>query len=76
MLNSFLQERFQMANLVKSANLELGKNSEYIRKLESDTEAYRGSLNKLRTNLSGGIEIDSIIKGIFLEIDSRGSSRI
>ena len=66
MLNSFLQERFLMANLVKSANLEIEKSktsnirvSESVRKYESEIETYRGSLNKLRSSLSGkvGIEI-------------------
>ena len=43
MLNSFLQERFLMANLVKNANLEIEKSktsnirvSETLRKYESD----------------------------------------
>jgi hypothetical protein len=43
MLSSFLQERFLMANLVKSANLEIEKNknsnikvAESQRKYESD----------------------------------------
>lgn len=60
MLNSFLQERFLMANLVKSANLEIEKsktlqlrNSEYMRRFEGDTEAYKGYLNRLRTSLAG-----------------------
>ena len=55
-----------MANLVKSANLEIEKSktsnirvSESVRKYESEIETYRGSLNKLRSSLSGkvGIEI-------------------
>ena len=43
MLNSFLQERFLMANLVKSANQEIEKtksmqinNAEMLRRYESD----------------------------------------
>ncbi len=74
-----------MANLVKSANLEIEKskslqlkNSDYVRKLETDAEAYKGSLNKLRASLSGkgGVEIDSIIGNIFLEIDNYNSGRV
>jgi hypothetical protein len=66
-----------MANLVKSANSEIEKsktlqsrNSEYIRKTESDLEAYKASLGKLRANLTGkyGVEIDSLITNLFLEI--------
>lgn len=60
MLNSFLQERFLMANLVKSANSEIEKtktlqarNTEYIRKTEADLDAYKLSMSKLRSNLGG-----------------------
>lgn len=49
-----------MANLVKSANLEIEKsktiqvrNSEYIRQTEIDLEAYRTSFSKLRSSLTG-----------------------
>lgn len=73
-----------MANLVKSANLEIeksktyqSKHSEIVRKSEADAEAYKGYLLKLRTNLSGkGLEVDSIIDNIFREIDTYGSGRI
>ncbi len=83
MLNSFLQERFLMANLVKSANAEIEKsktlqltNSTLIRKGEADAEAYRGYLNKLRTSLAGtNPEVDSIIANIFREIDSYSTGR-
>ncbi len=60
MLNSFLQERFMMANLVKSANIEIEKsksinlkNTEILRRYESDVETYKGYLGKLRTSISG-----------------------
>jgi hypothetical protein len=85
MLNSFLQERFLMANLVKSANLEIEKsksinlkNSEVLRKYESDVDAYRGYLGKLRTSLHGqaGPEIDSLITNIFLEVENYNSGRV
>lgn len=84
MLNSFLQERFLMANLVKSANAEIEKskslqlnNTTIIRKTEADAEAYRGYLLKLRSNLAGmNPEVDSIITNIFREIDSYSSGRI
>jgi hypothetical protein len=75
MLNSFLQERFLMANLIKSANQEIEKSksfnlktTENLRRYESDVEAYRGVLGKLRSSLAGkgGIEIDSLINNIYL----------
>lgn len=65
MLNSFLQERFLMANLVKNANLEIEKSKslnsktvEGLRRYESDCEAYKGLLAKLRTELSGRANIE------------------
>ena len=87
MLNSFLQERFLMANLVKSANLEIEKSKnlnvktvEGLRRYEADCEAYKGLLGKLRGSLEGkaGIEIDSIIGNIFLEVEriSAGQSEV
>ena len=87
MLNSFLQERFLMANLVKNANVEIEKSRtqnsktiEGLRRYESENEAYKGLLSKLRGSLEGhmGIEVDSIISNIFLEAEriSSGHSEI
>lgn len=87
MLNSFLQERFLMANLVKNANLEIEKSKslnsktvEGLRRYESDCEAYKGLLAKLRTELSGraNVEVESIVGNIFLEAEriSAGQSEI
>ncbi len=87
MLNSFLQERFLMANLVKSANFEIEKSKtlnvrtvEGLRRYESECEAYKGLLEKLRVSLEGkaGVEIDSIVGNIFLEAEkiSSGQSEI
>jgi hypothetical protein len=87
MLNSFLQERFLMANLVKNANLEIEKSKslnsktvEGLRRYESDCEAYKGLLAKLRTELSGraNLEIESIVGNIFLEAEriSAGQAEI
>jgi len=78
MLNSFLQERFMMANLIKSANseIEVSKklqqdNDAKLRQFQGDINAYRESLNKLKTNLSGlSPEVDSIVVNIFREIDT------
>lgn len=78
MLNSFLQERFLMANLIKNSNLEIEKSksfslktSEGLRKYEIDVEGYRGILNKLKTSLAGklSVEGESIFANIFLEVD-------
>jgi hypothetical protein len=85
MLNSFLQERFLMANLVKSANNEIEKsrglqarNTEYLRKLEADTEAYKGYFAKIRSSISGkaGLEIDSIVDNIFREIENYNRGQV
>jgi len=49
-----------MANLVKSANLEIEKsksinikNTEVLKRYEADVDAYKGYLGKLRTSISG-----------------------
>lgn len=84
MLNSFLQERFLMANLVKSANFEIEKSKtlnvrtvEGLRKYESECEAYKGLLEKLRVSLEGkaGVEIDSLVGNIFLEAERINSGQ-
>jgi len=79
MLNSFLQERFLMANVVKSANSEIEKSKhsgiktmENLRKSEAEIEAYKGLFGKLRTSMSSiqGIEINAILGAIFTEFDN------
>lgn len=84
MLNSFLQERFLMANLVKSANSEIEKSKssgiksvETLRRTEAEIEAYKGLFGKLKTSLAGvgGVEIDSIISSIFVEFDKIATGR-
>lgn len=78
MMNSFLQERFLMANIVKSANLEIEKSKtsgfksiESLRRTEGEIEAYRGLFSKLKNSLTEvkGVEIDSIMGSIFVEFD-------
>ena len=84
MLNSFLQERFLMANVVKSANSEIEKSQtsglrsvEILRKTEAENEAYRGLFGKLKGSLAGigGVEIDSIISTMFFEFDKIATGR-
>jgi hypothetical protein len=65
MLNSFLQERFLMANLVKNANLEIeksrtisSKSSEAIAKYESEIGLLQGYIGKIRSSLQGGLSIE------------------
>ena len=78
MLNSFLQERFLMANVIKSANAEIEKTKtsgiksvESLRLLESQNEAYRGLFSKLKQSSAGigNIEVNSILGAIFTEFD-------
>lgn len=66
MLNSFLQERFLMANMLKTANTEIekGKTSsrstiEALRQSEAVIDGYKGAFGKLKSSLAGigGIEI-------------------
>lgn len=85
MLNSFLQERFLMANLVKSANLEIEKskslqisNAESLRRYESDLEVYRTSMSKLRSTIGEhvGPEMYSMITAIFSDLETSTRSRI
>jgi hypothetical protein len=84
MLNSFLQERFLMANVVRSANSEIEKSKtsglrsvETLRKTEAENEAFRGIFGKLKNSLAGvgGIEIDSIISSVFVEFDKLATGR-
>jgi hypothetical protein len=79
MLNSFLQERFLMANVVKSANLEIEKSKssglhtvEGLRRSEAEIEAYKGLFSKLKTSIGGiegNIEMNSILGAILSEFD-------
>lgn len=63
MLNSFLQERFLMANLVRNANLEIekaksisSKRDESYQKFESEVGILEGYIGKIRSSLiQGGI---------------------
>lgn len=82
MLNSFLQERFLMANLVKTANLEIEKaktssikRDQTIRKYETDMNAYKGYFSKIKSSIGGNlsVEMESVLSNIFLEVDKYGS---
>ena len=85
MLNSFLQERFLMANVVKSANSEIEKSKlsssktiESLKKSEAEIEAYKGLFNKMKTSMGsieGGFEINSIIQSIFGEFERVGAGQ-
>lgn len=84
MLNSFLQERFLMANLVKNANFEIEKakglnlkRDESLRKYEGDLEVYRGFIGKIRGSLTGQLstELESVLGNIYRDIDSYGATR-
>ena len=63
MLNSFLQERFLMANLVRNANLEIekaksisSKRDESYKRFESEVGILEGYIGKIRSSLiQGGI---------------------
>lgn len=63
MLNSFLQERFLMANLVRNANLEIekaksisSKRDESYQRFESEVGILEGYISKIRSSLiQGGI---------------------
>lgn len=61
MLNSFLQERFLMANLVKTANLEIEKSKtistrrdESVKRFESDIGVLEGYISRIRSSLMQG----------------------
>jgi hypothetical protein len=80
MLNSFLQERFLMANLIKNANLEIEKTKsiavkreEAVRRFESESGALEGFIHKFRgsvVNMDLGVEQASVLDNIFREFDS------
>ena len=77
MLNSFLQERFLMANLIKNANMEIEKTKniavkreEALKTYESQVGVLQGFLTQLRSNIGGlSMEQESIITRIFGEYD-------
>jgi hypothetical protein len=72
MLNTFLQERFMMANLVKNANTEIEKvrsielgQEERIRLLESEFGGIREMVMQLRGTRGGeSLEINGLVEGI------------
>ena len=78
MLNSFLQERFLMANLVKNANLEIEKSKSIhlqgqgaMKSYESEIGMLQGYITKIRSSLSGQLseEHESILGNIFGQFD-------
>lgn len=86
MLNSFLQERFLMANLVKNANLEIekvksisGKAGDATSRLQSEIGVMEGYLGKIRASLAGlglSTEQESVFANIFRDFDSYITTRI
>lgn len=86
MLNSFLQERFLMANLVKNANLEIekvksisGKAGDASSRLQSEVGMLEGYIGKIRSSLmQGGVtaEQESILNNIFRDFDTYVTTRI
>lgn len=86
MLNSFLQERFLMANLVKNANFEIEKSKaiaiksgEAYQKFESDIGVLEGFVTKLRASIiAGGLttEQESIFSNIFKDFDTYIHTRV
>lgn len=86
MLNSFLQERFLMANLVKNANLEIEKaktisikRDESVKRYESEIGVLEGYVGKIRSSLmQGGLttEQESILSNIFREFDTYVTTRV
>lgn len=84
MLNSFLQERFLMANLVKTANLEIERTKkaqlereEILKKYQSDIGSLEGYITKIRGSVSGklSVEDESILGNIFRDFDSYYTGR-
>lgn len=78
MLNSFLQERFLMANLVKNANLEIeksktisSKSQDAIKGYESEIGMLRGFISKFRSSFEGRLseEHNSILHNILGDFD-------
>ena len=86
MLNSFLQERFLMANLVKSANQEIEKskglqiqNAEVLRRYENDLENYKNSMVKIKSSISGGqlgTELNSMLAAIWTDLETSTTKRL
>lgn len=86
MLNSFLQERFLMANLVKNANLEIEKaktisvrRDESVKRYESEIGVLEGYMSKIRSSLQqGGLttEQESVLNNIFRDFDTYITTRI
>jgi hypothetical protein len=78
MLNSFLQERFLMANLIKNANLEIektksitSKRDEAIKKFETENGLLKGYITKIRSSMTGlPIEQESLLRTILTDYDS------
>lgn len=85
MLNSFLQERFLMANLVRNANLEIERSKTFTVEREESMKRYQADLNALQTFLSKiratmsnddhSIEQNSLIINIFREYDAYASTK-
>ena len=78
MLNSFLQERFLMANLGKNANLEIEKTKSIQMKREEDLKESQsqltimnGVMSKVRSMEFEGMSIEqkSIISNVFAQFD-------
>lgn len=86
MLNSFLQERFLMANLVKNANLEIEKaktislkRDESFKRYESEIGVLEGYIGKIRSSmLASGLstEQESILGNILREFDTYITTRV
>ena len=86
MLNSFLQERFMMANLIKNANLEIEKSKniavkreEAFKEIQGSCNVYESHISKLRQtvfSLGLNVESTSVLDNIFKEFDSFIATRI
>jgi len=86
MLNSFLQERFLMANLIKNANLEIEKSKAIsggrdstLKRFESEVGILEGFITKIRGSLiAGGLttEQESIFNNIFKDFDGYLTTRV
>lgn len=86
MLNSFLQERFLMANLIKNANLEIektksisGRTGESLKRYETEIGVLEGIVGRLRSGIiAGGLttEQESIFNNIFRDFDNYQTTRI
>jgi hypothetical protein len=85
MLNSFLQERFLMTNLIRNANLEIEKvksiassRDENMKRLETESNVLCGYIEKIRSNLenNGLMEHDSVFSSIFHEFGMFTETRV